>query len=284
MTPESSMRLKTAISLVFVMIAVGAYVAVSRLSSPAEQDLMSEFKASQPFIPSSGNEAPAASAAPVDVLLVGLKQRLENRPNDVDGWILLSKSYFHLNQLEPANEAFEKARSLGYSGDWQPVPRIDAFSQQGLANDRFGSSINFRDSRINTAAAQSTGFGNTTANPPGANEATGLKLKVSLDPALTKQIAPDAAVFVFARSVKNPGPPLAVVRKRVDELPFEIALNDNHAMTAERTISSAESVIVGARISATGNARRQPGDYERLSGSIPANFNQTIELVIDARI
>jgi hypothetical protein len=271
MTPESSMRLKIALSLVFVMIAVGAYVAVSRLSSPAEQDLMSEFKASQPLIPSSGNAAPSVSAAPVDVLLVGLKQRLENRPDDVDGWILLSKSYFHLNRLEPANEAYEKARSLGYSGDWQPLPRIDAFSQQGLSKDRFGSPINFHDSRINTAAAGSTGSGNTTANPPSANEATGLKLK-------------DSAVFVFARSAKNPGPPLAVVRKRVDELPFEIALNDNHAMTAERTISSAESVIVGARISATGNARRQPGDYERLSGSIPANFNQTIELVIDARI
>ena len=284
MTPESSMRLKIALSLVFVMIAVGAYVAVSRLSSPAEQDLMSEFKASQPLIPSSGNAAPSVSAAPVDVLLVGLKQRLENRPDDVDGWILLSKSYFHLNRFKPANEAYEKARSLGYSGDWQPLPRIDAFSQQGLSNDRFGSSINFRDSRINKAAAQSTGSGNTTAHPPGAKEPTGLKLKVSLAPALTKQIAPDSAVFVFARSAKNPGPPLAVVRKRVDELPFEIALNDNHAMTAERTISSAESVIVGARISVTGNARRQPGDYERLSGSIPANFNQTIELVIDARI
>jgi len=66
--------------------------------------------------------------------LVGLKQRLEKQQDDVDGWVLLSKSYYHLNRWQQANEAFERARALGYTGSWQPLPRIDSFSQGGLSS------------------------------------------------------------------------------------------------------------------------------------------------------
>ena len=86
------------------------------------------------------------------------------------------------------------------------------------------------------------------------------------------------------RAVDSPGPPLAVVRKTVGELPFEIALNDSHAMIPSRTISSAGNVIVGVRISMSGNPERQSGDYEQLSGSIPADSSKTVELVINDKI
>ena len=59
----------------------------------------------------------------VEVLLIKLKHRLRIEPDDVDGWVLLSKSYYHLNRLNEANEAFEKAKTLGYTGDWQPLPK-----------------------------------------------------------------------------------------------------------------------------------------------------------------
>jgi cytochrome c-type biogenesis protein CcmH len=111
-----------------------------------------------------------------------------------------------------------------------------------------------------------------------------LKLKVSLNPALETEISTASSVFIFVRAAANPGPPLAVVRKKVGELPFEIALNDSHAMIPGRTISSADNIIVGARISVSGNPERQSGDYEKLSGSIPANFSETIELVINDKI
>ena len=104
------------------------------------------------------------------------------------------------------------------------------------------------------------------------------------NPALQKELSPDAAVFVFVRAVENPGPPLAVVRKTVGELPFEIALNDSHAMIPSRTISGARNVIAGVRISVSGNPARQPGDYEQLSDSIPADFSETLELVINDKI
>ena len=249
------------------LTAVVTYFATTRLSNPVEPDLMSEFLATPPVTPAPTSQDSAANLESVDVLLVGLKQRLEAQPGDVDGWVLLSKSYYHLNRLEEAEAAFEKAKALGYKGSWQPLPRIDSFSQNS------SSSINLRDYKIKSGNGQAD-----------ENTSAGLKLKVSLNPALQKELSPDAAVFVFVRAAENPGPPLAVVRRTVGELPFEIALNDSHAMIPSRTISSVRNVIAGARISVSGSPARQPGDFEQLSDSIPADFSKTLELVINDKI
>lgn len=262
----TSIKLIIAILIAMVLTAAITYFATTRLTGPVERDLMQEFK-DIPSTASSGTQNSTADLESVDVLLVGLKQRLEAQPDDVDGWVLLSKSYYHLNRPEEAAAAFEKATALGYTGSWQPLPRIDSFSQNG------SSSINFRDYKINADNNQTDG-----------NVATGLKLKVSLNPALQKELPPDAAVFIFVRAAENPGPPLAVMRKTVSEIPFEIALNDSHAMMPGRTISSSENVIVGARISLSGNPERKPGDYEQLSGSIPSNSSATLDLVISDKI
>ena len=275
---NTSIKFKISIFVVLTMVALVFYFFVVQLSNPVEQDLMSDFKASQAAAPASSNQDSTASLAPVDELLVGLKQRLERQPDDVDGWVLLSKSYFHLNRWKEADEAFEKAKALGYTGSWQPLPRIDAFSQNSSSSQKFDSSINFRDYKVNEEVDQANNQPVETASQ------TGLKLNVSLNPALLKELSPESPVFIFVRAVENPGPPLAVVRKRVDELPFEIALNDSHAMIAGRTISSAEKVIVGVRISVSGNPERQPGDYEQLSNAIPSSFSKTLELLINDKI
>ena len=264
---EISIKLIAAILAAMALTALVTYFATTRLSNPVERDLMQEFKAAPPVTATPAKQDSATDLDSVDVLLVGLKQRLEAQPDDVDGWVLLSKSYYHLNRREEAEAAFDKAKALGYTGSWQPLPRIDSFGQNS------SSTINFRDYKINEDSPQT---GETTS--------AGLKLRVSLNPALQKELSPDAAVFVFVRAVENPGPPLAVVRKTVGELPFEIALNDSHAMIPSRTISGARNVIVGVRISVSGNPARQPGDYEQLSDSIPADFSETLELVINDKI
>jgi hypothetical protein len=269
-----SFKLIIAILVAITLTAVVTYFATIRLSNPVERDLMSEFKATPSVTPTLGKQDSTTNLEPVDVLLVGLKQRLEAQPDDVDGWVLLSKSYYHLNRMEEAESAFEKAKALGYTGSWQPLPRIDSFSQNS------SSSINFRDYKINEDSPQSEAVGSQTGTPA----STGLKLKVTLNPALQKELSPEFVVFVFVRAVDNPGAPLAVVRKTVGQLPFEIALNDSHAMIPSRTISGAKNVIVGARISVSGNPERQPGDYEQLSDSIPADFRKTLELVINDKI
>ena len=150
---RTSSRIKLSILIALTLVALGIYFTVSRLSSPAEQDLMSDFKISQPVISSSGSSEPITSLAPVEVLLVGLKQRLEKQPNDVDGWILLSKSYYHLNRWKEAREVFEKAKALGYTGNWKPLPRIDSFNQSSFSSQSFNSLISIKDYKIDEDVA-----------------------------------------------------------------------------------------------------------------------------------
>jgi cytochrome c-type biogenesis protein CcmH len=262
-------KFKISIFVSLTLAALGTYFVIDQSSNPVEQDLMREFMAS-PSVSAAATtdkQNSTSGVAPVDELLLGLKQRLESEPNDVDGWVLLSKSYYHLDRKPEANAAFEKAKALGYRGSWQPLPRIDSFSENS------SSAINLRDYKIDQDSAQVT-----------RQTVAGLQLNISLTLALQKELSPDAAVFVFVRAADNPGPPLAVVRTTVGELPFEVTLNDSHAMIPSRTISSASTVIVGARISVSGNPERQPGDYEQLSDSIPSNTNQTVELVITNKI
>jgi cytochrome c-type biogenesis protein CcmH len=96
---------------------------------------------------------------------------------------------------------------------------------------------------------------------------------VTLSAALAKQAQPDDTVFVFARAAEGSRMPLAILRKQVKDLPFNFKLDDSMAMSPTTALSSATKVIVGARVSKSGNAMPQPGD---LSGqSQPVNVGTT---------
>ena len=81
---RTSSRFKLSILIALTLVALGIYFTVSRLSGPVEEDLMSDFKTSQPVLPASSSAVSTNSLAPVEELLVGLKQRLEAQPDDVD--------------------------------------------------------------------------------------------------------------------------------------------------------------------------------------------------------
>jgi cytochrome c-type biogenesis protein CcmH len=97
---------------------------------------------------------------------------------------------------------------------------------------------------------------------PAGGRVTG---KVDLSPALKAKVAPTDTVFVFARAAEGPRMPLAIVRKQVKDLPVEFALDDSMAMAPNMTLSSFAEVVVGARVSRSGNAAPQSGDLEGLS-------------------
>jgi cytochrome c-type biogenesis protein CcmH len=91
---------------------------------------------------------------------------------------------------------------------------------------------------------------------------------VSLAPALAAQAAPGDTVFIFARAVEGPRMPLAILRKQVKDLPITFTLDDGMAMAPQMKLSNFQRVIVGARISKTGNAMAQPDDMQGLSAPI----------------
>lgn len=89
---------------------------------------------------------------------------------------------------------------------------------------------------------------------------TSLSVKVSLDPAMLKNVSMDDTVFIFAKAVSGPPMPLAVARKQVKDLPLQITLDDTMAMIPSMKLSSFNEVKITARVSKTGEPLLQKGD------------------------
>ncbi|MCD0416758.1 c-type cytochrome biogenesis protein CcmI [Rubrivivax sp. JA1024] len=97
--------------------------------------------------------------------------------------------------------------------------------------------------------------------------------RVELAPALRERVASGDTVFVFARPADGSRMPLAIVKRTAGELPFEFTLDDSQAMTQEMLLSAQKRVIVGVRVSKTGDAMPQPGDLQGFSEPVAVGAN-----------
>ena len=92
--------------------------------------------------------------------------------------------------------------------------------------------------------------------------------------------APQDTVFVFARAVKGPKMPLAMLRVQVKDLPVKFKLDDSMAMSPQMKLSDFAEVVIVARISKTGAAVPQPGDLEGISAPVKLGAkNVTVEIL-----
>jgi cytochrome c-type biogenesis protein CcmH len=105
--------------------------------------------------------------------------------------------------------------------------------------------------------------------------------KVSLSKAMAGKAAPTDTVFILARAAQGPRMPLAVFRKQVKDLPIEFTLDDSMAMQPQMKLSGFDQVIVVARISKSGGAMSQPGDFEGVSAAIKPG-TKDLNIVIDS--
>jgi len=107
--------------------------------------------------------------------------------------------------------------------------------------------------------------------------------RVDISPTLAARVALTDTVFIFARAVDGPRVPLAVLRIPAKELPKEFTLDDSMAMAPGARLSGAAAVIVEARISKSGNARPQSGDFSGRSAPVKpgaAGVKVTIDQVV----
>ncbi|WP_299872094.1 c-type cytochrome biogenesis protein CcmI [uncultured Cocleimonas sp.] len=128
---------------------------------------------------------------------------------------------------------------------------------------------------------------NTQAEPmtPSATQvatddkpAAEIKVMVSLSDELKAKASPDDLVFIYAKAMSGPPMPLAAVRKQVKDLPIEVALNDAMAMMPNLKMSAFDTVVVGARVSKTGQPIGQNGDLFAEKRSIKSGEKVSIEI------
>ena len=87
-------------------------------------------------------------------------------------------------------------------------------------------------------------------------------------------------VFVFAKAISGPPMPIAVIRAQVKDLPQKFILNDSMAMMPTTKLSNFQEVVVGAKISKSGNATPQSGDLRGEVASVKVGADN-VQLVID---
>jgi cytochrome c-type biogenesis protein CcmH len=134
-----------------------------------------------------------------------------------------------------------------------------------------------RDGRPEPAAA----IAETSARDAPAEHAVKLIVSVSLAAKLKDRLAPDATLFVFAKAASGPPMPLAIQRLPARQLPTTVTLSDGMAMVPTLKLSQFRRVIVGARVSRSGNAIAQSGDLQAFSPPLDVTTTKPIELVID---
>jgi len=127
-----------------------------------------------------------------------------------------------------------------------------------------------------------TGAAPARAAPAAAGGAAKITGTVKLNPALTAKAAASDTVFIFARAAQGPRMPLAIVRKQVKDLPFTFTLDDSMAMNPDMKLSNFKQVVVGARVSKSGNAMPQSGDLQGQSDTIALGGSKPVDVVINS--
>lgn len=106
---------------------------------------------------------------------------------------------------------------------------------------------------------------------------------VTLAPELESKISPDDTLYIFAQAVSGPKMPLAILKITAKELPLRFSLDDTLAVAPMMKLSDFKEVIVGARISKSGNAMPQSGDLEGFSQPVAVGA-KNIRISIDKTV
>jgi cytochrome c-type biogenesis protein CcmH len=235
--------------------------------------------------------APQLTRGQIVAMVERLAQRLQQRPDDVEGWQLLARSlaalgrhqesakaYAHLLALAPEDiESLARAGSVEF--ELKNFAAAAKYWERILAlvpaDSEFAGSV--RESIAEARSATRSASVKPAEKGSAGKAITGI---VKISPQLAAQVSPGDTLFVFARPAEGSRMPLAIVRAKAGELPYRFRLDDSQAMAPGRTLSSQSRVVVGARISKSGNAAPQAGDLQVASAPV-APGTRDLEVVID---
>jgi cytochrome c-type biogenesis protein CcmH len=234
----------------------------------------------------------------VPLLLQRLERHLEQEPGDAAGWRLLAQTLVQLRRFDDGARAYARLNALDASaeslvGEAEALALATGGSLQGRPEELIEQALRVDPGfgraqwYAGMAARQRNDNARALAHwkrlagqelpqdfrqllerqilqaggtPPQAPQRFQIAVQVSLDPKLMAQVSPDMPVFLYARVPGQGGPPLAVMRKRVSELPLSVALDDSLSMLPERKLSSVDYWTITARIARQGSAEGRSGD------------------------
>jgi len=228
------------VATVVPILAAGLYL---QLGSPDANAVSPQSNQSQRPANNARTSSGSSKLGSVASMVEGLASRLRDNPNDGGSWLLLARSYKHLNRIDAAVDAYERAAALGQ------------FDEE------------LADLGSDASEAKSTGariYGN-----------------VRLSPDAVDIVQPTDTVFIFAKAVSGPAAPIAVLQRAAAELPIDFLLNDSQSMVAGQKLSNFNEVVVTARITRGGDAKLALQNLEAKSDTILVAENRHLNLTIE---
>ncbi len=197
-----------------------------------------------------------------------VEQALRIDPNNLKALALAGSAAFERKDFTQAIAMWARAREIAPAGS-EFMTQLDA--SMAMAKEAMAQS-----------AAPVTGAAASIPGKPAlaASAAQAVRGRVSLSSVLAAKAASDDTVFIFARAADGPRMPLAIIKRKVSDLPVTFSLDDSMAMSPQMKLSSFASVVVGVRVSKSGQATPQSGDLVGQSAPVALGA-KPIELLID---
>ena len=99
-------------------------------------------------------------------------------------------------------------------------------------------------------------------------------------PSFNSKISGEDTVFIYARAIDGPRMPVAILKIKASQLPYNFVLDDKLAMSPEMSISKFKSVTLIARVSKSGEATPKAGDLFGELNQV-AIGSKNLKLIID---
>ena len=233
-----------------------------------------------------------AQAGPdVEAMVQKLARRLQQQPEDADGWEMLARSWTVLGRHPEAVAAWRRVMALkpdnadvlvefadelatANGGNLQDEPRrlvqraleLDPRHVKGLAlagsaawqagdysaaEQAWTRLLAVAPPQGDIAQATMASLAEARARLQG-KPALALEGTVDLTPSLKRQLSGRETVFIFARSAEGGGKPLAALRVTAADLPYRFRIDDSHLLDRQQRLDQAGALVVGARLSAAG--------------------------------
>lgn len=136
------------------------------------------------------------------------------------------------------------------------------------------------EAQIAQARSLLAGAASAPEMPSPGDHSVRLTIQVDVADGLAAAMPADASVFIFARTVDGSPMPIAIERLQASQLPATVVLDDSKSMLPQLRLSMVDRVVIGARISATGDALPRTGDLQGFSDAVDVTTRAPIEVRI----
>ena len=196
-----------------------------------------------------------------------LNELLRDNPNFPSAIMIYAMASYQMGDYQTAIAGWQKLLELG--GPQTQHSQARAILERSIAQARL---------KMQQASA-------SAENPETMDDVVGVTVQVSLAKTVSADLN-SGFLMVYAQAEQGPPMPLAIKKLSLPQsFPSTISLTDADAMMEQMKLSSFPKVKVSARISATGNAMTQPGDwFGVVTGIDPNNAPDTFQIVINQQV